>query len=89
MATVTVPGGWTPTTGGRSTFTYPGDTVGSILDRLAADYPDLRKRIFSGQQIAGWINVYIGDDDVRWAGGLSAAIGPEVDLVILPALAGG
>ncbi|WP_416968297.1 MoaD/ThiS family protein [Streptomyces sp. 4F14] len=89
MPTVKIPGAWTPSTAGRSSLTVPGGTVGQVLDQLTSCYPDLRKRIFAGDRIASWTNVYVGEDDVRDTGGLDTVLAPGADVTIVPALAGG
>lgn len=89
MPVVKIPGAWTPSTGGRSSLTLAGDTVGQVLDTLTAAYPDLRRRIFTGDRIASWINVYAGDDSIRDTGGLDTALTPETVVAVVPALAGG
>ncbi|WP_075737446.1 MoaD/ThiS family protein [Streptomyces acidiscabies] len=89
MPTVKIPGAWTPSTEGRSSLTVPGDTVGQVLDQLTALHPDLRKRIFAGDRIASWTNVYVDEDDVRDTGGLDTVLPPGATVTIVPALAGG
>jgi len=89
VAVVNIPGGWTPSTEGLSSLIFCGQTVGSVLEQLTTAHPDLHKRIFHGERIASWVNVYVADQDVRWTGGLATEVGPDSTMTILPALAGG
>jgi len=86
---VKIPGAWTPSTGGHSSLTIAGNTVGQVLDILTTTCPDLRQRIFIDVRIASWVNVYADEDNIRDTGGLDTPVAPETVVTILPALAGG
>ncbi len=89
MATLIIPGAWTPTTAGKSRLRIPGDTVGAVLAELTEGYPDLRRRIFNGEKLASWVNVFIGDEDIRTRDGLETTVTSTDTVLLLPAVAGG
>jgi molybdopterin synthase sulfur carrier subunit len=66
---------------------------GSTLDELIADldgrYGGLRERLVDDAGLRRFINVYLNDEDVRFIGGLSAAVSDGDTVTVLPAVAGG
>lgn len=65
-------------------------TVGAALDWLISAHPEFQHRVFSRPgQLALWVNVYLGEDEVRQLAGLDTPIPSSVALTIVPAFAGG
>jgi sulfur-carrier protein len=59
----------------------------SVLWKL---HPGLRDRIVTEQgQLREHINIFIGDEDVRYTGGLASRISAGSDISIVPAISGG
>ena len=43
--------------------------MGEVLDALTAQYPDLRKQIFTDEgKLRSFVNVYLNDEDIRYLG---------------------
>ena len=77
-------------TGGQNEVEASGHTVAHVLESLEADYPGLRARIVDDAgALRRFVNVYVGDDDVRFIGGLDAEVGDGAKVSIIPAVAGG
>jgi MoaD family protein len=90
MPTVRIPPVLRPKTGGESEIELAGDTVGAVLEALAAAHPDTRGQLFSGEgDLNRYVNVYLNDEDVRVLDGLDTAVANGDTVVILPAMAGG
>ena len=54
-------------TGGESEVNADGATLAEVLDVLDASYPGIRARILDDQgAIRRFVNVYVGNDDVRF-----------------------
>jgi S1-C subfamily serine protease len=90
--TVVIPAPLLPLTGGHAQVTIEPapPTVGEALARLWEKHPALRDRILTEQgQVRPHVNVFVGDESIRYAGGLSAPIGDGGVLTILPAVSGG
>ena len=51
--------------------------------------PALGAQIFSDGEIATFVNVYLGGEDVRTLDGLDTAVAPGQTVILLPAMAGG
>jgi len=77
-------------TGGESEVTAEGATLADVLDNLEASYTGIRARILDDSgDIRRFVNVYVGNDDVRFLEGLGTATPDGTQLSIIPAVAGG
>jgi len=75
--------------GGARQVEASGDTVRAVLDDLVGRYPALGAQILTDGDIATFVNVYLGGEDVRTMDGLDTAVAPGSTLILLPAMAGG
>jgi molybdopterin converting factor small subunit len=89
MATVRIPPVLRPEAGNNRQVELEGATVREVLERLAAEYPALRSRIFDGDELPQFLNVFIDGADVRLYEGLDTAVPASSTLILLPAVAGG
>jgi sulfur-carrier protein len=65
-------------------------TVGEALGALCALYPGVRDRVLTEQgQVREHINLFVGDEDVRYTGGLMTPVPEESEISIVPAVSGG
>jgi molybdopterin synthase sulfur carrier subunit len=65
-------------------------TLADALSALWILYPGLRDRIATEQgQIREHINIFIGDEDVRFTGGLASPLSAGSEISIVPAIGGG
>jgi molybdopterin synthase sulfur carrier subunit len=90
--TIVIPAPLLALTGGRDRITLdpPPPTVGEALARLWQKHPGLRDRILTEQgQVRPHVNVFIGDESIRFVGGLAAPVPDGEVLTILPAVSGG
>ena len=77
-------------TGGESEVTAEGATLADVLNDLEASYTGIRARILDDAgDIRRFVNVYVGNDDVRFLDGLATATPDGSQLSIIPAVAGG
>jgi sulfur-carrier protein len=77
-------------TGGDSEVTAEGATLSDVLDDLEKNHTGIRARILDDAgEIRRFVNVYVGNDDVRFLDGLATATPDGVQLSIIPAVAGG
>ena len=74
--------------GGDRQVEASGGTVREVLDDLVERYPALGAQIFADGDIAPFVNVYLGREDVRTLDGLDTPVGSEA-VILLPAMAGG
>jgi len=76
-------------TGGERQVEADGATVRELLEDLSTRYPALRDRIWEDGEVASFVNVYLGGEDVRTLDGLATAVEAGQTLILLPAMAGG
>jgi sulfur-carrier protein len=77
-------------TSGAAEVTAQAGTLREVLAGLDADYPGLAGRILDDAgQLRRFVNVYVGDEDVRLAQGLDTAVPPGIQVSVIPAVAGG
>jgi molybdopterin synthase sulfur carrier subunit len=89
MAVVRIPTPLRPHSGGLDRVEALGSTVGEILADLGAKYPALRERLFDGEELRRFVNVYVNDEDIRYLDDVATAVAPGDEISIIPAVAGG
>jgi MoaD family protein len=88
--TVKVPTQLREATGGEATVTVDsGTTVREVLDALYEQFGELRERIADDGGLRRFVNVYIGEEDIRFLDGLDTPVADGDEVTILPAVAGG
>lgn len=76
--------------GGNSEVQVGGNTAGESLDNLTGEYPDLRQHLYTGDgKLRSFVNVYKGDEDIRYLDGGDTGVGEDDELSIIPSIAGG
>jgi len=89
MPKVRIPTPLRPHSGGLDTVEAAGETVGEVLGNVGTTYPALRERIFDGEELRRFVNVYVNDEDIRYLDDLNTAVGANDEVSIIPAVAGG
>ncbi len=89
MAYIRIPTPLRPFTGNQAQVQVDGETVGAALANLTTQYPELRQHLYDGDQLRNFVNVYLGDEDVRFLDGVETVIDPDANLRIIPSIAGG
>lgn len=77
--------------GGQPELTVEGaETLKDLLEKIRVESPELVERILDEKdEIRRFVNVYVGDEDVRFLTGLDTELSDPEVVVILPAVAGG
>jgi len=89
--TVRVPTILRSLTGGESEVPVDGAaTLTELLDKLDAEHPGIKGRVLDDEgKLRRFVNVYVGEEDVRFAGGLESPTPDGATVSIIPAVAGG
>ncbi len=88
--TVRIPTPLRSTTAGASTVEVEGATVGEVVKALDAAHRGLGERILDADgQVRRFVNVFVDDEDIRFAGGLDTPVADGTTVSIIPAVAGG
>lgn len=77
-------------TDGASTVEVKGDTVDDALRALVDQYPDLKDNLYNeDDELRQFVNIYVGDDDIRFADGVDTTLAAGDEVSIVPSIAGG
>jgi molybdopterin converting factor small subunit len=89
---VRLPGALAELAGGSRVVEVHGSpaTVRAVLDAVALTHPAVERRVRDETgQLRRFVNVYVGDDDVRYAEGQDTAVRDGDVVHVLPSVAGG
>ena len=77
-------------TGGAAEVTAEAGTLREVISDLDASYPGIGGRILDdGGRLRRFVNVYVGEEDVRFAAGLDTPVPSGAQVSVIPAVAGG
>lgn len=76
--------------GGKSEIEVEAKTAGEALDKLTTEFADLKKHLYNdGGALRNFVNVYVGDEDIRDLDGTNTAVKDGGEIMIVPSIAGG
>ena len=90
--TFLIPGPLRPFAAGKSQIDIEQSptTLADALEALWKRCPGIRDRVVNEQaQIREHINLFVGNEDVRYTGGLQTPIPNGAEITIIPAISGG
>jgi molybdopterin converting factor small subunit len=90
--TFNIPAGLREFTGGQRRVHVEGSpvTLADALSVLWAKFPGVRDRMADEQgHIRQHINIFIGEEDIRYTGGLTSPLPAGSEISIIPAVSGG
>ena len=76
-------------TGNQAKVEASGETVREVFSDLTGAHPGLQDQLFDGDEVRGFINVYVDDEDIRYVDGLDTRVAADDEIAIMPAVAGG
>jgi molybdopterin converting factor small subunit len=63
--------------------------VRAVIEDLEGKHPGLRERLLDDKGVRRHVNLYVGDEDVRFLDGLDTELKAGDEVSIVPAIAGG
>ena len=76
--------------GGKSEVEVEARTAGEALNELTGEYADLKKHLYNDAgNLRNFVNVYVGDEDIRDLDGLETEVRDGGEIMIVPSIAGG
>ncbi len=87
--TVRIPTPLRTLTGGHDEVRAAGATVGELITDLEKRYPGIRDRLLDDKGVRRFVNIYVGEEDIRFLGGLGTELKAADQVSIVPAIAGG
>lgn len=89
-ATVRIPTTMRPLTGGDKQISVEPGSLTDVIAALEAAHPGMGERLLDEEgALRKFVNVFVDDDDVRYLDGLDTAVGDNITVSIIPAVAGG
>ncbi len=76
-------------TGGEEAVEIDGSNVRELLDNLEQKHPGMRERLLDDKGVRRFVNIYVGEEDIRFLDGLDTALSGKDEVSIVPAIAGG
>ena len=74
----------------QDTVQATGANVQAIIENLEKQFPGLKERICDEQgEVRRFVNIYLNDQDIRFAQGKATAVKDGDEISIIPAIAGG
>lgn len=78
------------TTAGASEVAVEAATVREMLEDLERRHPGIRERLCEPTgEVRRFVNVFVGDEDIRFLQGLDTPLTDGIQVSIVPAVAGG
>jgi molybdopterin converting factor small subunit len=88
--TLSIPTALRQYTGGAAAVTLASGPVGQLLANLVEQHPQLGKQLYNEQgQLRSFVNIYVGDEDIRYLQGVETPVPDGQTVSIIPAIAGG
>ncbi len=77
-------------TGDQSQVTADGSNLSELIDSLEDSFPGIKARVVDEQgKLRRFVNIYVAEEDVRFAQGLDTPTPDGTQVSIIPAVAGG
>ncbi len=89
MIIVRIPTPLRSLTGGEEQIQAPGETVKAVIDAIEQKHPGVRDRLLDEKGVRRFVNIYVGDEDIRFLDGLETKLKSGDEISIVPAIAGG
>ena len=90
MITIRIPSPLRSYTDGQNNILVVGSSVKEVLMDLIVQYPTLKVHMFTDtEELRPFINIYLGDEDIRYLQGIDTPIKNGETLLIIPSIAGG
>jgi molybdopterin converting factor small subunit len=89
MITVRIPTPLRTLTGGNEQVQVSGATLREVIDTMEKQHPGIKDRLLDDKGVRRFVNIYVGDEDVRFLDGLETKLAAGTEISIVPAIAGG
>ncbi|MDQ3633809.1 MAG: molybdopterin-synthase adenylyltransferase MoeB [Acidobacteriota bacterium] len=76
-------------TDGKSEIEVEASTAGEALEKLTAEHGELRKHLYKDDELRSFVNVYVGEEDIRDLDGTDTKVADGSEVLIVPSIAGG
>ena len=89
-ASVEIPAALQKLTNNEKLIEVPDGTVQEVFDHLFGRYGDLKQHLYDEKgQVRSFVNIYVNDNDIRYANDLDTPVKSGDVVHIIPSIAGG
>lgn len=76
-------------TGGAESVNVTAKTVRELIENLETNHVGMRERLMDDKGVRRFVNLYVGEEDIRFLDGLDTELKDGDEVSIVPAIAGG
>ncbi len=76
-------------TNGKAEVECNARNITELIDALEKDYPGIKERLSDGGKVRRFINIYVNEEDIRFANKEETGLKDGDNVSIVPAIAGG
>lgn len=87
--TIRIPTPLRTLTGGADEVKAQGATVAAVIEDLEKRHPGIRDRLLDEKGVRRFVNIFVGEEDIRFLDGLKTELKGGEQISIIPAIAGG
>jgi molybdopterin converting factor small subunit len=87
--TIRIPTPLRTLTAGQDEVKAAGATVADVIEDLEKRHPGIKDRLLDAKGVRRFINIYVGEEDIRFLDGLKTQLKAGDAISIVPAIAGG
>lgn len=87
--TVRIPTPLRTLTGGAETVSIEGKTIRELIENLESSHAGIKERLMDDKGVRRFVNLYVGEEDIRFLDGLDTELKDGEEVSIVPAIAGG
>ena len=87
--TVCIPAQLRTPTNGDDKVVVSGANMQAVIDALVAKFPGMKERLLDDGRVIRFVNLYLGDEDIRFLDGLQTLVTEGAELSIVPVISGG
>jgi molybdopterin synthase sulfur carrier subunit len=87
--TVRIPTPLRTLTGGNESVEIEAKTVREMVENLEANHAGMKERLMDEKGVRRFVNLYVGEEDIRFLDGLDTELKDGDEVSIVPAIAGG
>lgn len=87
--TVRIPTPLRTLTGGAESVEVESKNVRDLVEALESNHPGLKERLMDEKGVRRFVNLYVGEEDIRFLDGLDTELKDGDEVSVVPAIAGG
>lgn len=87
--TVRIPTPLRTLTGGAETVEVDASSIREMVENLEGQHAGIKERLMDDKGVRRFVNLYVGEEDIRFLDGLDTELKDGEEVSIVPAIAGG